>query len=363
MSFRNYVYHKISVSAAFTILALSVIPCYGSTFETLYDPDGYVYDVITGSDTCIFYGTNRAYDRAYFLKINGVEYNASNLTISGRDIIGTTETLSGLWVTRKLYVPPLKDGPLGNFGRWYDSLYNPTGSPITVHVEYFSNLGSDTATTITGTDDGDNILELNDQWIATDDADGVGDPSLAHIIYLTGADETIDYIELYGDVYGTDRLAWRFNSVTVDPGQTVAFLTFAVQEDDRASSINEATGIIASLESGDLSSVALQGLSVSEYVKLVNLSIIPPDELQITPLEDIISIGDEGGPFDPCSMVLCQYFTPGYSYRPREFCKSDYWHGSETKCEAYDWDKKGAGLYPVCGYVSQRRIRQYSKSY
>ena len=304
MKFRSYTYHMVSLLAAFTVLTLSAIPCYGSQAETLYDPDGYVYDVITGSDTCIFYGTNRAYDRGYFLKINGVEYNAANLTISGRNIIGTTETLSGLWVTRKLYVPASKDGSLGNFGRWYDSLYNPTSSPITVHVEYFSNLGSDDDTTVTGTDDGDNILELNDQWIATDDADGVNDPSLAHIIYQAGADETIDYIELYGDVYGTDRLAWRFDSVTVDPGQTAAFLTFAVQEDDRTSSFIEATGIIASLESGDLSSVALLGLSVSEYVDLVNLSIIPPDELQITPSEDYISIGDEGGPFDPCSMVF-----------------------------------------------------------
>ncbi|MDH4240459.1 MAG: S8 family serine peptidase, partial [Phycisphaerae bacterium] len=309
MRFRSYTHHMVSLLAAFTVLALSAIPCYGSQAETLYDPDGYVYDVITGYDTCIFEGSNNAYDRAYFLKINGVEYNAANLTISGRNIIGTSETLSGLKVTRKLYVPASKDGSLGNFGRWYDSLYNPTGSPITVHVEYFSNLGSDGDTTVTGTDDGDNIISLTDQWVATDDADGVGDPSLAHIIYLAEAVETIDYIELFGDVYGADRLAWRFDSVTVDPGQTVAFLTFAVQEDNRISSIIEAMGIIASLETGDLSSVALLGLSASEYLNLVNLSPIPPDDLEVTPLEDVISIGDEGGPFDPCSMVFTLHNT------------------------------------------------------
>ncbi len=308
MKFQSYVYHIVSLLAAFTVLALSAPPCYGSTYEILYDPDGYRYDVSTGAGTCIAAGTLDAYDNAYFLRINGVNYNATNLTISGRNIIGTTETLSGLLVTRKLYVPVLKDGPLGNFGRWYDSLYNPTGSPVTVSVEYFSNLGSDASTQITGTDDDDNIIEVTDQWVATDDEfDGAGDCSLAHIVQVTGADEPIDYIELYGTgPYGVpqpDKLVWRYDNVVVNPGQTVAFLTFAVQENNRASSIDEARGIIASLETGNLSSVALRGLSVSEYMYLVNLSLISPDDLQITPSEDVISIGDEGGPFDPPSTV------------------------------------------------------------
>ena len=265
MRFQSYICYKVSVLAAFTVLVLSAIPCYGSTYEILIDPEGFRYDVLTGGGTCISDGTDDAYDNAYFLRINNVSYNATNLTISGRNIIGTTETLSGLRVTRKLYVPASKDGPLGNFGRWYDSLYNPTGSPITVNVEYYSNLGSQSYTTITGTDDGDSILELSDQWLATDDElDGAADPSLAHIVYLTGADEPIDYIDLY-DVtgYGADRLAWRYDNVVVNPGETVAFLTFAVQESNRANSFEEARGIIASLETGSLNSVALRGLSVS----------------------------------------------------------------------------------------------------
>ncbi|MHC4640861.1 MAG: S8 family serine peptidase [Planctomycetota bacterium] len=306
MRFRSYIYYIVSAVAAFTALAVSATPSYGSTYEILYDPDGYIYDVSTGSGTCILDGTDDAYDNAYCLKINGVMYNATNLTISGRNIIGTTETLSGLRVTRKLYVPASKEGPLGNFGRWYDTLYNPTISPITVNVEYYSNLGSQSGTTITGTDDGDTIIELTDQWIATDDEwDGSGDPSLAHIMYLAEADEPIDYIDLYDSTgYGADRLAWRYDNVVVNPGETVAFLTFAVQENNRISSFEEAMGIIASLETGNLSSVALRELSVSEYMNLVNLIPVPPDDLQITPLEDIISIGNEGGPFDPPSMIF-----------------------------------------------------------
>jgi subtilisin family serine protease len=303
MKCQSYICHKIFVLAAFMVFFFSAVPCYSSIYEVLYDPEGFRYDVVTSSGTCIQEGTVDAYDNGYYLKINGVNYNANNLTISGRNIIGTTETLSGLRVTRKLYVPASKDGPLGNFGRWYDSLYNPTPAPITVNVGYFTNLGSDSDTQLTGTDDGDLIIELTDQWIATDDySDGGGDTSLAHIMYLSGADEPIDYVDLYGDVYGGtygDRLAWQYDNIVVNPGNTVAFVTFAVQESNRANSFEEAEGIIASLETGNLNSVALRGLSVSEYMNLVNLIPIPPDDLQITPWEDVISIGNEGGPFEP----------------------------------------------------------------
>ena len=303
MASQNHTYHLITVLSA--ILALYVVPCNGTALEILYDQDGFRYDVSTGGGTCIEAGMNDAYDNAYFLRINGVNYNAAGLTISGRNIIGTTQILSGLRVTRKLYVPASKDGPLGNFGRWYDSLHNPSSSPITVSVEYFSNMGSDSSTVLTSTDDGDNNIELTDQWVATDDAwDGTEDPSLAHIMYLTGAPEQIDYVDLYGGGYGADRLAWRYDNVVVNPGQTIAFLTFAVQENNRISSIEEARGIIASLKTGDLNSVALRGLSLTEYMYLVNLRPIPPDDLKITPWEDSISIGNEGGPFDPPSAVF-----------------------------------------------------------
>jgi hypothetical protein len=307
MATQNYAHYLLTVLSA--ILTLHALPCYGTApYEVLYGPEGFIYDVSSGTagGTCIYEGTNDAYDNAYFLRINGVNYNATNLTISGRNIIGTTEILGGLRVIRKLYVPASKDGALGNFGRWYDSLQNPTTSPITVSVEYFSNLGSDASTVVTGSDNGDTSVDLTDQWFATDDAwDGSEDPSLAHIMYLTGAPEPIDYVELSGGPYGGqgDRLTWRYDSVVIKPGQTIAFVTFAVQEKNRAASFEEARGIIDSLVTGNLNSVALRGLSVGEYMNLVNLKPISLDNLQITPSEDSISAGNEGGPFDPPSVV------------------------------------------------------------
>jgi len=307
MATQNYTYYFVTVMSA--ILALQALPCYGTApYEVLTGPEGFIYDVSSGTagGTCLYEGTNDAYDYAYFLSINGVYYNATNLTVSGRDIIGTTEILSGLLVTRKLYVPTSKDGALGNFGRWYDSLQNTTTSPITVSVEYFSNLGSDASTVVTGSDNGNTSVEITDRWFATDDAwDGSEDPSLAHIMYLTGAPEPIDYVELSGGPYGGqgDRLTWRYDNVVIKPGQTIAFVTFAVQEKNRAASIEEAKGIIDSLETGNLNSVALRGLSAGEYMNLVNLKPLSLDSLQITPSEDSTSAGNEGGPFDPPSVV------------------------------------------------------------
>ncbi len=274
----------------------------GATNQTLYDPDNYgLYDVTTGSgSTNISGGRNDAYDGAYILRINGVNYDAKDLLLVGRNIVASGETLSNLRVTRKIYVPASKDGELGNFGRWYDALYNPTGMPITVSIEYYSNLGSDSSTVITRTGDGDTIVEIKDSWVATDDYDGGGDPPLAHVIYISGGEEEPDFCSGYN---GSDVISWRYDNVRIEPGQTIAFLTFAIQEQTRAKSWQEAEGIVASLNSKDLNSVALRGLSQTEYKQLVNTP--PPPGLQVSaiePPEDFNSVGDEGnGPekFNP----------------------------------------------------------------
>lgn len=294
MKSHNYFCYVIFVFTAMTVLSIFTSPCNGATTQTLYDPDGYLYDIYTGAGTYISGGTSDAYDGAYYLRINGVNYNATDLTVSGRNIIGTVETLSGLQVARKFYVPDSKSGALGNFGRWYDSLYNPTESPITVSVEYYGNLGSDTSTVVTNTSDGDTTVEITDQWIATDDStNGGGDPSLAHQIYVLGALEAIDYINR-----STDNITWTYQNVVIQPGQVIGFLTFAIQETNNSSSWEEAGGIIGSLTSHDLNSVALRGLTQEEYESLVNIPV-EISALKIRPWNNLNSVGPQGGPFDP----------------------------------------------------------------
>ena len=70
-----------------------------------------------------------------------------------------------------------------DFARTVDVFSNPTASPITTTVRIVGNLGSDAATTVWGTSDGDNLVETTDQWIGTDDADGTGTPAIVHYIH------------------------------------------------------------------------------------------------------------------------------------------------------------------------------------
>ena len=70
-----------------------------------------------------------------------------------------------------------------DFARTVDVFENPTASPITTTVRIVGNLGSDAATTVWTTSDGDTIIETTDQWIGTDDADGTGTPAIIHYIH------------------------------------------------------------------------------------------------------------------------------------------------------------------------------------
>lgn len=282
---RNRLYGFSILSVLWSGFAL---PCFAT--QTLTDPDGYLYDAYEGTVNLVN-GSSDAYDGAYYLKINGTTYSSSTLTVQGRNIVGQVHVISGLEVTRKLYVPAAKTGALGNFGRWYDALHNPTASPVTVTVEYTGNLGSDSYTVITGTSDGDTVVETTDTWIATDDSsNGGGDPSLAHVMDAEGAEETIDQVS-----FSSDAFSWRYNDVTVQPGETKAFLTYAVQDVNRSSSHQEAEGIVTSLMTGDLNSVALYGLSSDEFQYVVNTK---SKALSVGP-GLFIAYGDVGGPFSP----------------------------------------------------------------
>jgi hypothetical protein len=53
----------------------------------------------------------------------------------------------------------------------------------TTTVRIVGNLGSNSATSVFATSDGDTTLETTDQWIGTDDTDGTGTPAVIHYIH------------------------------------------------------------------------------------------------------------------------------------------------------------------------------------
>lgn len=220
---------RVSQFAAILMIWLGAVQ--QADAQSLTTGGGNLYDFF--SDGSITEGTSDSYDGCYYLVVDGVRYAGGASTTTGRTISFPVAGMSGLDVSREAYVP--SSG--GEYARMLDLLVNTTGAPITVSVGHSCNLGSDTATIVTGTSSGDNVFSPIDDWITTNDSSG-GDPSLAHVLHGPGARTAIEAARLIGD-----GLEWTFAAVTVPAGGRVGFLTFAVQQrpDDDAIVRAEAT--------------------------------------------------------------------------------------------------------------------------
>lgn len=95
------------------------------------------------------------------------------------------------------------------------------------------DLGSDFSTERTGSSSGDIVLDGSDDWIATDDADGSLDPSLAHVMQGSGAPSRATF------TISGDNCTWTF-TVTVPAGQTRRIIYFPVQTNSRVRAENMA---------------------------------------------------------------------------------------------------------------------------
>jgi hypothetical protein len=169
--------------------------------------------------------------------------------------------MSSLTVSREITVPATGSE---DFARTVDVFTNPSGSAITTTVRIVSNLGSDAATAIFTTSDGDNIVETTDQWIGTDDGDGTGTPAIIHYIHgpagvaPTSVGRTGDNIE------------WTYNS-TVPAGATVRLASFTIVANTRAAAEASATVLVTPNGFGGQASF---GLTATEAAGLVNFPSI-----------------------------------------------------------------------------------------
>jgi hypothetical protein len=252
------------------VLTLSAVviwfSCAVSAGQLLTDADSLNYDVESDFVLHSIHQGMTIADGGYSLEINGVPYIPAQITLDGRNITETPQFLSCLQVSRSLFVPGIKSANLGNFGRWFDVLANPTDIPITVSIAYRTNLGFDSSTQIVSTSDGDQGVELNDTWVATDDSfGGAGDTSLAHLIGTENAPETIDHISIF-----TDEHYWHYDAVTILPHETVDFLTYVVQEQNQALALEEVEGILNSLLDPVTDNIAYTNLQAEE-VRIANV--------------------------------------------------------------------------------------------
>src|SRR5204863_7625590 len=191
--------------------------------------------------------------------------SAATLEDSDREVGISQGNVGGLNVTRKIFV-----APDGYFGRYLEVLNNPSASPITVDVQVQTNLGSDSSTRIIATSSGDRIFGTDDLWLVHDDDDGSRpypqtDPTTAEVV--GGPDARIHLSQATMAPSGSDSLIYRWNSITVPPGQTVILMHFVVQNPNQ-------TGATAAVQRlVQLPPEAIAGLSADERVQILTFNV------------------------------------------------------------------------------------------
>jgi hypothetical protein len=196
-------------------------------------------------------------------------------------------TIDGLQVQRKLFVS--QGGMPG--ARILNLITNPGPSPLTTSVqvgdfqsdEHAGDLGSDEDTAVRSSSSGDALLTPGDFWGVTSDHAGVpgqnADLALAHVFDGPGGADKIDFVTLTGinpaDPQAEDNLAYRWENVTIPPGQTAAYMSFEVQQGvagaDAATEDANAAAQADAYQSAD-PSVIYEAMSQAEISALRNWS-------------------------------------------------------------------------------------------
>jgi hypothetical protein len=186
--------------------------------------------------------------------------------LSGKQIDITQNSLAGLNVTRKVYVPPD-----GYFVRYLELLSNPGTTPVTVNVQVTSNqyalywpdsivASSSGAATLNVTDP-----QNPDRWVVIDGNEtpnGSGEPAVTAFVFDgPGAAAPVDTAQFTTPLYDSAQILYQWSNVTVQPGGSVAFLHFGVQQSSRSSAQASAARLVQ-LPPEALAGIAPQDLSV-----------------------------------------------------------------------------------------------------
>ncbi len=212
---------------------------FNEVWTTFGSPHGLPFDV---SFNCLgagelLQGYHNAFDGDGRLLVGGVTFEPANasysLTDAGQSIVTADATLARLTVRRKVTVPNTGNE---DFARTVDTFTNSTASAITTTVTIVGNLGSDGATWVFTTSDGDTIVEPTDLWFGTDG--GPGTPAVIHIIQGPAASLRPTAAHVTGD-----NVSWTYQT-TVAAGETVRLGYFTIVADTREAAISAAAALI-----------------------------------------------------------------------------------------------------------------------
>jgi PKD domain-containing protein len=216
-------------------------------FATLADggsnpPDGAPAGPIERTDSWDHWGALFVGGDGETNRYTSTDENSCALIDAGQELVFPVVTIAGLDVQRTFFV-----GSKGLPGvRLVELVHNPRANPITTSIQVgdthsedqLGDLGSDGDTVVASSSDGNTSLGTSDLWgVTAPQLDGdPSDVSLAHVWDGRGGADQIDSVTLTGtDIVPQDNLAYRWDNVTVGPGQTVAFLSYEIQQATEAS--------------------------------------------------------------------------------------------------------------------------------
>ena len=214
-----------------------------------------------------------------------------NLVQNGRRALIGNHNLAGLVVHRSIFVP--SDGPEAANGwiRYSDFLSNQQANPITVSVRIGSmGLGSSVinanAATVRRTSDDDADLEASDRWFMLDDDQPEAGLGAAAVLFQgSGTRRTAARAGTgFPRADQPNELAWEFREVTVEPGETLIFVTVLVYESTRASALEEIQGLVR-MRTVD----AASGMDPGELIDVYNFDLDPANPSPVA---------DAGGPYN-----------------------------------------------------------------
>jgi len=183
--------------------------------------------------------------------IYNVNGSASQALLNGRLILMANDQLAGLTVSRMIYVPDAGPEAANGWARYSDAISNQQANPITVSVRIGSTgLRAGTlnpnASTVFRTSDDDADLEPTDRWFMVDDDQPNGGIGAAAVLFQgAGTRGTAARAGTGFPLVDDDSaVGWEFREVTVNPGETLHFVTILVYEATRADALEEITGLV-----------------------------------------------------------------------------------------------------------------------
>ncbi len=213
-----------------------------------------------------------------------VVYNQNGVPTTecgGRQVVFNTQTIGSLAVSRKVYVPDNDQ-----FIRFLNVITNNGGAAVSVNLITGNNLGSDSNTTITATDNGNNTAETSDRWVASfQNFSGTtsSDPRLAHVFFGTGGDVGLASLNFQD---GDDNPFWAY-SLNLAPGETRSIAIFATGQPTRAAAAAKGA------ELAGFPANAQACLTAAELVQIANFVTGPPPEPG-TPVVEVPTASEYG---------------------------------------------------------------------